>query len=100
METLEIYQCRVSLDKTGWRTTYEPIIVVETDKTYKSEFQTIRKEKILKVDSIFRDNTKFFKVFTYCTVEQKKQAEDILKSHIVGKLVLFKNDLDVLFSFL
>lgn len=100
MDKLEIYNCRVSLDKTGWKTTYDPITVVETVKTYKSGFQTIRKEKLLSIESVYRENTKFMKFYTYCTFEQKAQAEDILKSHIVGKLVLFKNDLDVLFSFL
>lgn len=100
MGTLEIYQCRVSLDKTGWKTTYDPISVVEKEKTYKGTFQTIRKESLLKIESVYRENTKFMKFYAYCTNEQKLQAEDILKSHIVGKLAIFKSDLDVLFSFL
>ncbi len=71
----------------------------ETDTSFVADGKRISKDKLMKVDTIFVENHKSMRYFTYCRDGEQQKALDLIKAHIVEKIKTYKSEVDALFSF-
>lgn len=88
------------LDKNGFGKRIQEIEVTETAKSFVADGKRISKDKIMKIDSIFLDNHNYIRYYTYCFDGQQQEALDKLKEHITSKVMKYKEEIDVLVSYL
>lgn len=97
MEILKVY---VSLYPYGWKITVDRIECEEKQKIYQSYNQKIKKDKLMKIDTIFIESHRNLSYFTFCLPSQKDEAILNLKSHISGKVLEYKSKMDDLLQFI
>lgn len=82
---MKIYNVRVAAIPTECYYRIDSIEVVEKPVTYVGEGKKIAKDKIMKIDTIFHENHKAIRYFTYCLEGQQQEAITMLKNHCIKK---------------
>ena len=92
-----ILKIGVSLTSNGLKQTVREMNVKETDKSFVGDGQRISKDKLMKIDTIFIENHRMINYFTYCMVEDKDKAIEMLRAHVKQKVMTYKSEIDALF---
>jgi len=58
----------------------------EREKSYVRPTQRISKDKLMKIDTIWLENSEVVRYHTYCLPEQKEAAIEMLRRHIIAKV--------------
>jgi hypothetical protein len=87
------------LDFKGFDKRIFEIEAKETEKSFVADGKRISKEKLMKVDTIFVENHKSMRYFTYCMDGEQQKALDLIKAHIVEKIKTYKSEVDALIAF-
>jgi hypothetical protein len=95
-----IYKVWGGLDKRGLSSRIEPIEVEEKPKCYVGEGNRINKDRMMKIDSMFREQHNMLRFYTFCLEGQQQDALDMIKNHVVAKVNLFKSEVEVLYNFI
>ena len=97
---INIYKVSGALDSKGFYHRITPITVEEKDKTYIGEGKRISKGKLMKIDTIFFENHKSIRYYTYCIGGQQQESLNLIKGHIIKKVNQYKEEIDILVSFI
>lgn len=100
MITDKIYKVSVLLDSKGFENKIQEISVKETNKSFVGEGCRIAKDKLMKIDTMFRENHLFLKYFMYCKDGQQEEATLLLKQHIIKQTQYYKTTIDILYSYI
>ena len=95
-----IFKVGVWLDPKGFNKRINEIEVNETDKYFVGDGKRISKYKLMKIDTVFFENHNSIRYFAYCLDGQQQEALKKIKEHIVLKVKLYKEEIDVLVSYL
>jgi len=88
------------LDQKGFDKRIQEIEVTETGKSFVAEGKRINKDKLMKIDTMFVENHKSMRYFTYCKDGEQQKALDLIKQHIIEKVKTYKSEIDVLMQYL
>ena len=88
------------LDKRGFDKRIHEIEVTETAKSFVGDGKRISKDKLMKIDTIFFENHNSIRYFTYCLDGKQQEALNKIKEHIILKVKSYKEEIDVLVSYL
>lgn len=88
------------LDTKGFDKRIHEIKVTETNKSFVSNNKRISKDKLLKIDTIFVENHKSMRYFTYCKDGDQQKALDMIKQHIIDKVKIYKSEIDAIMKFI
>lgn len=94
-----IYKVAGWLDFKGFDKRIFEIECKETDKSFVADGKRISKDKLLKIDTMFFENHKSIRYFTYCRDGEQQKALDMIKAHIVDKIKTYKSEVDSLIAF-
>lgn len=97
---LKIYVVSVFLDKHGFGYRVHDILVKEKGKSYVGEGKRISKDKFSVIDSIYIETHKSIRYHTYCLDGDQQKSIDMLKAHVISKLLEYKQEIELLFSFI
>ncbi len=95
-----IYKVAGWLDTKGFDKRIIAIDLKEKDKSFVDEGKRINKDKLLVVDTIFVENHKSIRYFTYCREGEQQKALSLIKGHIVAKVKTYKSEIDALMKFI
>jgi hypothetical protein len=95
-----IFKVTGFLDKRGFDKRIHEIEVTETAKSFVGDGKRISKDKLMKIDTIFFENHNSIRYFTYCLDGQQQLALNKIKEHIKSKVRIYKEEIDVLVSYL
>jgi hypothetical protein len=95
-----IFKVAGFLDKRGFDKRIHEIEVTETAKSFIGDGKRISKDKLMKIDTVFFENHNSIRYFTYCLDGQQQEALNKIKNHIISKVKLYKEEIDVLVSYL
>ena len=87
------------LDPKGFDKRIHEIKVTETDKSFVGNGKRISKDKLLKIDTMFVENHKSMRYYTYCRDGDQQKALDMIKQHIIDKVKTYKSEIDALMQF-
>lgn len=87
------------LDPKGFDKRIHEIEVTETDKSFVGDGKRISKDKLMKIDTIFVENHKSMRYYTYCIDGEQQKALDMIKQHIIDKVKTYKAEIDALMQF-
>lgn len=87
------------LDLKGFDKRIFEIEAKETDKSFVADGERISKDKLLKIDTIFVENHKSMRYYTYCRDGEQQKALDMIKQHIIDKVKTYKSEIDALIAF-
>jgi hypothetical protein len=73
------------LDAKGFGKRINEIEVTETDKSFIGDGKRISKDKLMKIDTIFVENHKSIRYYTYCRDGEQQDALNMIKKHIIDK---------------
>lgn len=97
---MKLFKIIAAIDKQGL---YKRIIVMDVEEAHKSyigEGSRIGKDKLMKIDTKLFENSSSIRYFTYCLDGDQQKALDMLKAHIVSKVMQYKSEIDLLATFL
>lgn len=94
-----IYKVAGWLDFKGFDKRIFEIESKETNKSFFADGKRISKDKLLKIDTMFVENHKSMRYFTYCRDGDQQKALDMIKAHIVDKIKTYKSEIDSLIAF-
>jgi hypothetical protein len=97
---MKIFKVSGFLDKRGFNYRVQEIEVTESAKSFVGEGKRISKDKIMKIDTIFFENHKSMRYFTYCLDGEQQKSLDMIKQHIIEKLKTYKSEIDALMEFI
>jgi len=87
------------LDPKGFDKRIYEIEVTETDKSFVGDGKRISKDKLMKIDTMFVENHKSMRYYTYCGDGEQQKALDMIKQHIIDKVKTYKSEIDALMQF-
>ena len=87
------------LDPKGFDKRIHEIEVTETDKSFVGDGKRISKDKLMKIDTMFVENHKSMRYYTYCRDGEQQKALDMIKQHIIDKVKTYKAEIDALMQF-
>jgi hypothetical protein len=99
-QTVKIFKVSGSIDKIGLRHKVVEFEAVETDKCYFFDSMRLNKEKIMVIDSIYRNDSAFISYHTYCLDGDQQKALDIIKEMIIDRVNTLKSQIDNLVNIL
>jgi hypothetical protein len=85
-------------DKKGLSFKLIELEVKETEKSYVGDGFRISKDKIMVIDTIYYETSEIISYHTYCLVDQRVEALDMLKTHVVNKVISYKLKIDNLYD--
>ncbi len=88
------------LDPKGFDKSIREIEVTETEKSFVGDGKRISKDKLMKIDTMFVENHKSIRYYTYCLDGEQQKALDMIKQHIIDKVKTYKLEIDALMQFL
>lgn len=53
----------------------------------------------MKIDTMFVENHKSMRYYTYCSDGEQQNALDMIKQHIIDKVKTYKSEIDALMQF-
>jgi len=80
----------------GWNHNIVPMTVEETNKSFVTTGYRISKDKLMKIDTDLRDNTKLVAYYTYCREGDQRNALNLIKKQIISKVKQYKDEVDIL----
>jgi hypothetical protein len=87
------------LDQKGFDKRIHEIEVTETDKSFVGDGKRISKAKLMNIDTMFVENHKSMRYYTYCRYGEQQKALDMIKEHIIDKVKTYKSEIDALMQF-
>jgi hypothetical protein len=88
------------LDQKGFDKRIREIEVTETDKSFVGDGKRISKVNLMKIDTMFVENHKSMRYFTYCVDGEQQKALDMIKQHIIDKAKTYKSEIDFLITYI
>lgn len=96
---VKIFKISAWIDEGGFaKSIYELSLYRETNKAFVCEGSRISKSKLMKIDTMYRENHKSIRYYTYCKDGDQQKALDLIKSHIMEKIKTYKSEIDILFK--
>lgn len=91
----KIYKVKVWVGETHASCNATEINVTEKDKTFVTDDnKRIDKGKLMKIDTIFYENSDSIRYHTYCLENDIESAKQMLLSHVESKIVKYKESLN------
>jgi len=97
---MKLFKIVGAIDKEGLQKRVIEIEVEETAKSYVGDGRRVSKDKLMKIDAIFHENHTSIRYYTYCLDGDQQKALDMLKVHVIGKVLQYKQEIDLLVSFI
>lgn len=97
---MKIYKVAGFLDSRGFQKRIYDIEVTEKGKSFIGEGKIINKSKLMLIDTMFVETHTSLRYYTYCLEGQQQKALDKLKSHIIEKVKKYKEEIDLLYSYI
>ena len=96
----DIFKVAGWLNLKGFDKRIQKIQAIEKDKCFISDKKRISKDKFMKIDTIFVENHKSMRYFTYCKDGEQQKALDMIKQHIIEKAKTYKSEFDILMQYI
>lgn len=93
---MKIFKVTCSLDSRGFYGHVNDIEVEEKKSSFVGEGYRISKDKIMKIDTIFFENSACVRYHTYCHDGDVQKSIDMLKQHIKSKVEKYSKDINIL----
>ncbi len=74
--------------------------VIETAQSFIAEHRRISKNKLLAINTVLMENHKNLRYHTYCMECDQQKALDLIKQHIIDKVLTYKSEIDSLVKYL
>ena len=96
---MKIFKVSVGVDSSGWgQNVSELVVEKETKNSYLLYKERISKEKIMKIDTIFMDDHKYYRYFTYCLEPDVELAKQLLKEKIIEKIEKIEKEFKIILN--
>lgn len=97
---MKLYKVKGGITEGGFYKLIDSMEVEQTGKSYVGEGKRISKDKIMKIDTIWREHHNSIQYHTYCLEGQQQEALNMLKAHIIAKVKKYKAEIDNLYKYL